>query len=83
MTDRDGERRREARRILERVDRDSETIGCSGLARTAGRVAVHFKAADSAGDDAIEVMGKRIGRGLALIAFIGLAIYLVATYGLK
>lgn len=77
------ERRKEAERILERVSRDSETIGSSGFARTTNRLASHFLAKDSPQDDPIEVLGKRIGRLLSLIAFVGLAIYLFLTYVVK
>lgn len=77
------ERRKEAERILERVSRDSETIGSSGFARTTTRLANHFMAKDAAQDDPIEVLGKRIGRALSLIAFVGLAVYLYLTYVVK
>ena len=40
----------------------------------------HFLARDNAEDDAIEVLGKRIGRALGLIAFVGLAVYLFVAY---
>ena len=83
MADRHKERQEEAKRILERVHRESETIGTSGLARTANRVAAHFKADNDPDDDRIEILGKRIGRGLGLIAFIILAVYLFFTYVLK
>lgn len=80
MTDRHARRQKEALRDLERVARESETIGTSSLARTADRMANHFKADENAEDDPIEILGKRIGRGLGLVAFIGLAIYLFVTY---
>ncbi len=68
------ENAREARRILERVDRESETIGTSSLARNVERAKNHFAGND--GEDAIERWGKRIGRGLSLLAFVVLAIWL-------
>jgi hypothetical protein len=77
------ERQQESKRILERVERDSEAVGTSNLARTADRVAGHFRADQADKDDPIEVLGTRIGRGLGLIAFIGLAVYLFFTYVLK
>lgn len=52
-------RRREADRVLDRVA--GETDGF------AGRVGRHFSAADKDGEDAAEVWGTRIGRGLALV----------------
>ena len=75
-TDRHAERQQEARRALERVARDSETIGSSSLARAAR----HFKARDGSQDDDLEILGKRIGRALSLVAFVGLALYLFYTY---
>lgn len=77
------EREAEARRILERVDRESETIGSSGFARTADRVTAHFRADDAPDGDRIEQLGRRIGRGLGLIAFVGLAVYLFLTYVIR
>ncbi len=70
---------REARRILERVERDSETIGTSSLARSVEKAKGHFSGTD--GEDAIERWGKRIGRGLSLVAFIALAVWLVNFLG--
>ena len=83
MNDRHAERQEEAKRALERVARDTETLGSSSLARTATRVAHHFKADDEGEDDAVELLGKRIGRTLGFLAFVGLAIYLFVTYVLK
>ncbi len=73
----------EARRILERVARDSETIGASSMARVANRVSEHFRGADNPEDDAIEVWGKRIGRLLALLVFAYLAYHVLTTYILR
>jgi hypothetical protein len=83
--DRDRRNAEEARAILERVARESETVGASSLARTADRVTRHFSGEDKAApgeaqDDPIEVLGKRIGRVLSLIAFVALAIYLYVTW---
>jgi hypothetical protein len=80
MTDRHAQRQKEARRILDRVASDSETVGSSTLARTATRLSNHFMADGDADDDRIEILGKRIGRALGLIAFVVLAIYLFLTY---
>ena len=76
----EAERKAESERILERVARDSETIGSSSFARTTNRLASHFLGRDGEQEDRIEVWGKRIGRTLGLFAFIGLAIYLFMTY---
>ena len=78
-----GEREREAREALERVGRDSETIGGSSLARVGRRVGDHFGAKDAVGEadggtDPIELWGRRIGRALSLIGVVVLA-YLVGA----
>jgi hypothetical protein len=77
------ERRRQAREALERVARDSETIGTSSLGRVGRRVADHFGAKDAVdeaegGMDPIELWGRRIGRALSLIGVVVLA-YLVGA----
>ncbi|MCG6858380.1 MAG: hypothetical protein LJE67_09965 [Salaquimonas sp.] len=79
----EAERKAESARILERIARESETLGSSGFARTTTRIANHFLGKDGPQDDRIEVLGKRIGRVLGLIAFVGLAIYLFLTYVVK
>lgn len=50
------------------------------LAGMARRTAAHFAGRDDKADDAIEIWGKRIGRALSAVAFVGLAIYLYVTY---
>jgi hypothetical protein len=71
---------RESRRILEHVDRDSETVGSSSLARSANKAKKHFMGNDKDVDDPIEVWGTRIGRALSLIGVTVLVIYLYNTY---
>jgi hypothetical protein len=78
---RDGERERESREALERVARESETIGSSSLGRIGRRMGDHFAAKDAVGEaeggtDPVELWGRRIGRALSLIGVIVLA-YLV------
>jgi hypothetical protein len=84
MTGRDDERSREARNALERVRRDSETLGGSSMARAASDKtrdkakgwADHFAGKDAQGQgegggtDAAELWGRRIGRSLSLIGVI-------------
>jgi hypothetical protein len=83
--ERDEAARREALAELDRL-RERETFGTSALAQAARRAADHFAAKDAVGEtspgetDRIELWGRRIGRGLSLVAFIGLAIYLYVTY---
>lgn len=73
------ERRAEAERALDRLQ-EGEVVGTSAFARVADRLAAHFGAADRNKDDAAELWGARVGRGLGLLAFVALAIYLVVTY---
>ena len=79
---RDDERQKESRDALERVRRDSETIGSSALARSARRVADHFAGRDAVGDaegggtDPAELWGRRIGRALSLLGVILLTYWL-------
>lgn len=76
----DREKTEEAHRALRAVERDSETILPSSLARAADRARQHFMAGDKDQEDAIEVWGSRIGRVAGLLFAIGLAIYLAVTY---
>jgi hypothetical protein len=74
---------REAREALERVQRDSETLGSSALARMGRRAGDHFGArdavgeADGGGTDPVELWGRRIGRALSLVGVVILAIWLL------
>jgi len=68
---------REARKALERVQRDAEVVGQSSFVRAAGRAREHLAGADADPSDPVEVWGRRVGRGLSVIAFIGLAIWLI------
>lgn len=70
----------EAKRILERVQQESETVGTSSMRRTVNNITSHMKAEDADENEWAELWGKRIGRGLAVIFFIGLVIHLVRTY---
>ncbi|MEL6920946.1 MAG: hypothetical protein AAFO77_07940 [Pseudomonadota bacterium] len=66
-------RAEEAKRALRGVERDAETLGTSSFVRAAN----HLKANDADANDPAEVWGKRVGRGLAVIAFAVLAVWLV------
>ncbi len=77
----EGDREQEAREALERVRRDSETIGASSLARVTRRVGGNFSGQDadagpSGETDSIEVWGRRIGRALSLVGVVGLTYWL-------
>ena len=69
----------EARRALDRVARDSETLGASSLRRMSD----HFGARDAAGTgeggatDPIELWGRRIGRALSVVGVLILSLWLL------
>ena len=78
MPDRDRDRDREAGEALERVTRDSETLGGFGVARAGRRLGTHFSGADApveadGASDWAEVWGRRIGRTLSLAGVVVLA----------
>ena len=75
----------EAKRILDRVTRESETVGTSTMVRSADQPGVHSQSESNRieQDDPIEILGRRIGRTLGWIAVVFLLIYLVKTYILK
>lgn len=77
VDDREGERRAESRRILERVSREAESGGHSAIDRAARRARDHVTAADVDRDDWIEHWGTRIGRALGLVLLAGLIAWLV------
>jgi cytochrome c-type biogenesis protein CcmH/NrfG len=79
--ERDEAQRREALATLNQL-REGDTFASSVLARTARRAGDHFAAKD-AGEDRIEVWGRRIGRSLSLAGLIALAVYLYFTYFAK
>ena len=74
---------REAREALERVRRDSETVGSSALARMGNRARDHFGARDAegtaegGGTDPVEPWGRRIGRARSLVGVVILALWLL------
>lgn len=70
-------RERQAKKALERVQRDSEVVGQSSLVRAAGKARDHLAGADADQNDPAEVWGRRVGRALAVIAVIVLLIWLV------
>jgi hypothetical protein len=78
-------RERESREALERVRRETETLGSSSLARIARRAGDHFAGRDAVGEaegggtDPIEVWGRRIGRAISVV----LAAALVWWLGLQ
>jgi tetrahydromethanopterin S-methyltransferase subunit G len=84
----DDQRERQAREALDRVARDSETVGSSSIARAGRRMGDHFAgrdavgAAEGGGTDPIELWGRRIGRALSVVGVVVLALWLAAQLGL-
>ena len=78
--------RREALATLKSLG-ENDTFATSALARTAKRATDHFSGRDAVGPDGtidtIELWGRRIGRGLSLVGFVALAVYLYFTYFAK
>lgn len=76
---------REVKRILDRVERESETIATSTMARSSDQFGKNAKGQTDGNldEDPIELLGKRIGRGLGWVAMICLVIYLISTYMIK
>lgn len=70
----------EAKRILERVAQESETVGTSSVKRVAERVKGHLSANDTQENEWAELWGKRIGRTLGAIFVVVLIIHLLRTY---
>ena len=77
-------KRREALGTLDSLRRNNEGVFSSAIERAARRATDHFAARDApeghGSVDGVELWGRRIGRILSLVAFIGLAIYLYVTY---
>ena len=69
----------EAKRILDRVARESETVASSTMARTGEQFKKNVGNSDD-DNDAIEILGKKIGRSLGWLALAALAYYMLQTY---
>lgn len=66
-----------ARRDLARLSEEGGLFATPTLKAKTRSVHGHFTAADADQSDAIEVWGTRIGRGLAAVAFVLLAVWLM------
>jgi ferric-dicitrate binding protein FerR (iron transport regulator) len=76
-------RQRDALREIDRLNRPETVFGSARFADATKRIGDHFAAAEApreAPGDPIELWGRRIGRTLSAIVFVGLAIYLYLTY---
>jgi hypothetical protein len=70
------ERQEEARRILDRLER--EQIGADGLVRRGfARTANHVAAGDAPENDRIEIWATRIGRTLGLLITLAIIVWLL------
>lgn len=80
--DSDDARAEESKRILERIERESETVAASSMARASDLLRKGLSGKDGNSEDAdpVEVLGKRIGRTLGWIAMIALVVYLLVNY---
>lgn len=70
------ERQQEARRILDRIERESASGGAGLLMRGVGRTARHLSAHDVDKSDNLEVWGTRIGRLLGLLFMLAIIAWL-------
>ncbi len=75
----DARDKQESERILERIAQESETVGTSSMRRVSNRVSDHLSG-EADPENKVEIWGTRIGRGLGIIFFVGLAIYMIKTY---
>ncbi len=75
MADRD-ERSRQAQRDLEKLGSEGGLLNTPKLESKSKSVRGHFSASDADQSDRIEVWGTRIGRWLAVVVFVFLAIWL-------
>lgn len=71
---------RQAQRILDRVEQDSETVSMNSVSRALDAFKKRVDGDETEQNDPVEIMGRRIGRTLGWVFMIGLAIYLVFTY---
>ena len=77
----DKSKKSESQKILDRVDRDSQSLTGSRFEIILGQSKRHFSAGDKDDKDAAEVWGTRIARVLALLCVAYLIYHLLSTYG--
>ena len=73
----DDETVRQAKRTLDRIGEEGGLSATPVMKSAANNVRDHFIAKDAEGGDKVEVWGTRIARGLALVAFVGLVLWMV------
>lgn len=72
----DDETVRQAKRTLDRLGEEGGLSATPVMKSAANSMRDHFTAQDADRTDKIEVWGTRIARGLALVAFAGLILWL-------
>jgi NAD(P)H-hydrate repair Nnr-like enzyme with NAD(P)H-hydrate epimerase domain len=78
----DDETVRQAKRALDRLGEEGGLSATPVMKSAANSVRDHFTAKDADKTDSIEVWGTRIARGLALVAFVGLVMWMVGQVSL-
>ena len=73
----DDETVRQAKRTLDRLGEEGGLSATPVMKSAANSVRDHFAAEDADKSDTIEVWGTRIARGLALVAFVGLVLWMI------
>lgn len=73
----DDETVRQSKRALDRLGEEGGLSATPAMKSAANSVRDHFAAKDADKTDRIEVWGTRIARGLAVLAFAGLVVWLV------
>lgn len=73
----DDETVRQAKRTLDRLGEEGGLSATPVMKSAANSVRDHFTAEDADKSDKVEVWGTRIARGLALVAFVGLVLWMI------
>jgi hypothetical protein len=73
----DDETVRQAKRSLDRLAEEGGLSATPVLKSAANNVRDHFTAKDADKSDRVEVWGTRIARGLAVVAFVGLVLWMI------
>lgn len=76
----DEKRQREAREILQRVERGGESVFGGALEKAGARARDHFAGRDGESADRTEIWAKRIGRALAAVFFVVLIVNLATGW---
>lgn len=73
----DDETVRQAKRTLDRLGEEGGLSATPVMKSAANSVRDHFAAEDADKSDKVEVWGTRIARGLALVALVGLVLWMI------